>query len=263
MIDGTIERHFVDIPCDTCKTLVMGVASIFTKYPVNCDACIAIVNERIAATAAASAAATRRGAALVTARHNPAPPRYVTASLLTAVRDPDNAKAVEVAERFARAIIDSASGVGIDGIGFYSPGYGTGKTHIAWGIVNDLRTAGCGAMLYTVGSMLDAITSTFGDEERHAWLAHALRSVAVLVLDDFGKEFAREESWSAMEVFEVIRDRYDRMLPVVFTTNFEPSQLRERAQNHDKERAIIDRNLAITWLECKGQTRRAVNSSWL
>lgn len=119
---------------------------------------------------------------------------------------------------------------------------GTGKTHLAAGIVNRLLTTpGWRPLYYVVPELLDYLRSlTFreGPERDRDW--KAIREASVLVLDDYGTEKGSE--WADEALFKLIDFRYANQLPLVVTTNLlwdeMPARIASRFQDRARSRVV-------------------------
>jgi len=101
---------------------------------------------------------------------------------------------------------------------------GTMKTSLAVAVMQSGLKAGISCMKITMPSLLDVIF-TLKDTNREEWVAFEtrLRSVGILVLDDLGAE--RTEGWVLNKVDAIISERYNRMKPVIITSNLLSTEL--------------------------------------
>lgn len=97
---------------------------------------------------------------------------------------------------------------------------GVGKSHAATAAVRPRFGAGASVEWTPVGEMLDRLDWRRPDS--HQWLDR-LMAVDLLVVDDLGTERANE--WTGERVYSVVNRRWLDGLPVVATTNLEPSEL--------------------------------------
>ena len=102
--------------------------------------------------------------------------------------------------------------------------YGTGKTHLATAIVNELLDNGVPALYDTWAGHLQRLRDEFDNGERR-YLA-LMKKVDVLIVDDLGKD--KQTEWNDEILFEVINYRYEHRKPVVITTNATPRELEDR-----------------------------------
>jgi len=105
---------------------------------------------------------------------------------------------------------------------------GTGKTHLVYAIAGALLQRAVPVYAASVPEMLTMVRNGFSDaqglsaEQRLT----ALRTVEVLVLDDWGTE--RGSDWVSETLFSVLNARYNDRLATVVTTNLAPKTLAER-----------------------------------
>ena len=96
--------------------------------------------------------------------------------------------------------------------------YGTGKTHLAAAIANDLRERGKDVLFYTVPDLLDFLRQAFNPRS-HASLDqrfHDIVNIPFLVLDDLRMTSTSE--WADEKLFQILDYRYLSRAPTVFTT---------------------------------------------
>ena len=63
------------------------------------------------------------------------------------------------------------------------------------------------------------LTLSKGDSVAFLNYEQKLRNIPLLLLDDFGAEYSKSE-WVAAKVESIIIDRYNRMRPIILTTNY-------------------------------------------
>ena len=104
---------------------------------------------------------------------------------------------------------------------------GTGKTHLAFAIANELLSHGTQVIAMTALELLSKIKRTYSksgiDEDD---ILRVYGSVPLLIIDDLGKEKASE--WTAATIYSIIDRRYNNLLPVVITTNYGEQELIQR-----------------------------------
>ena len=107
---------------------------------------------------------------------------------------------------------------------FISGTKGTGKTHLAAAIANELLSKGTPVICMSERELLGRIRRTFsgigGDESS---ILALYKSVPLLILDDLGKERATE--WTISTIYDIIGGRYDQAMPFIVTTNYDPGSL--------------------------------------
>lgn len=97
---------------------------------------------------------------------------------------------------------------------------GTGKTSIAVSILKQAMALGKGCLMISMPNLLDNMfTLSKGDNVAYLSYEQKLRNIPLLLLDDFGAEYSKSD-WVASKVESVIIDRYNRMKPIILTTNY-------------------------------------------
>lgn len=100
---------------------------------------------------------------------------------------------------------------------------GTGKTSIAVSVLKRAIDMGKGGMMISMPNLLDnMLTLSKGDNVAFMNYEQKLRNIPLLLLDDFGAEYSKSE-WVSAKVESIIIDRYNRMKPIVLTTNYSDS----------------------------------------
>ena len=109
--------------------------------------------------------------------------------------------------------------------------YGSGKTHLAAAIGNRWLERGGQVLFLTSPDLLDYLRSTFGPSSEIGYdqLFQRVRNVSLLVLDDFGTEFATP--WAREKLFQLLNHRYVHRLPTVLTTNTDLDELDGRLRS--------------------------------
>ncbi len=97
--------------------------------------------------------------------------------------------------------------------------YGTGKTHLAAAIANDLRERGKDILFYTVPDLLDFLRGAFNPRSHSSFdkRFHDIVNIPILVLDDLRVTSASE--WADEKLFQILDYRYLSKAPTVFTTS--------------------------------------------
>lgn len=113
-----------------------------------------------------------------------------------------------------------------DGIGLmFTGGYGTMKTTMAVAVLRNYIDDGGHGLLIPMCSLIDNLYSlrTLNREEE-ARFEERIRKTPLLVLDDLGGENTQQD-WVLAKVDSIITERYNRMLPVIVTTNLTREEL--------------------------------------
>ncbi len=112
------------------------------------------------------------------------------------------------------------------GRGLYFCGdVGSGKTHLAVAVMNELITRKrIPSLFVTVPELLDNLRGAYNDPGRNLdeWM-DAVKNADLLVLDDLGSE--RVTEWVRERLFVIVNHRYREALPTIFTSNIGPEEL--------------------------------------
>ena len=120
---------------------------------------------------------------------------------------------------------------------------GSGKTTLACAAAIEMIDSGHfkSVCIATTTEVLNAIKATFGKYNTDDPLCKYKRA-SVLILDDMGKESPSD--WVVEQLFDLINERYEDLLPTVVTTQFEPEELVKRLGKSGSEEnavAIVSR----------------------
>ena len=104
---------------------------------------------------------------------------------------------------------------------------GTGKTHLAAAIANQLIQKGTPVICMTMIDLLERIKRTYarGDTDEGTVLS-LYKTVPLLVIDDMGKEPPTE--WAVSTIYNIVNGRYEAYLPTIVTTNYDDKTLISR-----------------------------------
>ena len=154
---------------------------------------------------------------------------------------PNNKHAYESAKKYALEFEKMKE----KGIGLMLTGtMGTGKTHLAAAITISLINKGTPVIMNTMINLLNKIKGAYGGElkETENELINLYSTVDLLIIDDLGKE--RTNEWTLEKLYTIINARYENLLPVVITTNFDIERLISRLSlknNTETAEAIVSR----------------------
>lgn len=105
---------------------------------------------------------------------------------------------------------------------------GTGKTSIGVCLLKEALAIGKGCLMISMPNLLDnMLTLSKGDNVAFMSYEQKLRNIPLLLLDDFGAEYSKSE-WVAAKVESIIIDRYNRMRPIILTTNYSEGWTKDR-----------------------------------
>ena len=112
------------------------------------------------------------------------------------------------------------------GVGLILAGnYGTLKTTMAVAVLQACIAQGHGGLLVPMCSLMDNLF-TMRTLNREEWARYEtrIRSTPLLVIDDLGSENT-DQSWVLSKVDSIITERYNKMLPIIMTTNLGKEEL--------------------------------------
>lgn len=116
--------------------------------------------------------------------------------------------------------------------------YGTGKTHLAAAIANEVVALGIETLFLTVPDLLDWLRYSYGSTETtYEERFEEIRNIRFLVLDDLGTQ--NTTAWAREKLFQIINHRYTHHLPTVLTTNLALSQIDERVSSRLQDRELV------------------------
>lgn len=117
-------------------------------------------------------------------------------------------------------------------------GYGTGKTHLAAAIANEVVSLGVETLFLTVPDLLDWLRMSYGSQETtYESRFEEIRNIRFLVLDDLGTQNATP--WAREKLYQIINHRYTQRLPTLITTNLPLSQIDERIASRLQDRQLV------------------------
>ena len=130
---------------------------------------------------------------------------------------------------------------------------GTGKTHLAAAIANQLMAEGVPVIFATMIDLLAKIKASFETKGAAATEDEVMRlykTADLLIIDDIGKEQPTE--WALAKIYQIINARYEDYKPVIITSNYSPTELVERMTPHNGDKqtadATIDRIMEMTYI---------------
>ncbi len=139
------------------------------------------------------------------------------------------------------------------GRGLYFCGdVGTGKTHLAVAVMNELiARKRVPSLFVTLPELLDNLRGAYNDPGRNLdeWM-DAVKNAELLVLDDLGSENATE--WVRERIFVIVNHRYREKLPTVFTSNIGPKDLAAQLGGRTASRIIS----MCDWISLEGEDYR-------
>lgn len=149
---------------------------------------------------------------------------------------------------------------------FITGGYGTGKTHLAAAIANELMSNGVPVICMTMIDLLAKIKSTFdnaqkfGSIETEESIMRIYETVPLLIIDDIGSEQPTE--WGSAKIYAIINARYEAYMPTIVTTNYGGAELVERMTPKGTDRKNAEKTLdrlkeMCAGIQMNGKSRRS------
>jgi len=120
---------------------------------------------------------------------------------------------------------------------FFVGDVGTGKSHLAYAILNKLIEKGVPGMAASVPDLLDDLR---GKEDNGA--IEALKEIDLLVLDDLGSQ--KNTEWVTERLFIILNSRYADLKPTIITSNHR-LELLEKTEGWPR---IVDRIIEMSRL---------------
>jgi DNA replication protein DnaC len=161
--------------------------------------------------------------------------------------DEQNKAAYRIATEYAKRINPFLK----DGLLFYGP-VGTGKTHLAAGILKVAFNRGLDGVLISVPDLLNQIRKGYNGEENT--IEDKVRDKFLVILDDLGAENLTD--WVRERLFMLINHRYEHQKPLIITTNCTPAELTERIGVRTTDRI---REMCKT-VQINGKSKRGQNN---
>lgn len=121
----------------------------------------------------------------------------------------------------------------------FSGNNGTGKTHLAAAIANDLREKGVDVVFVTVPDLLDYLRVTFNPDSPVTFdqRFQMVRNAPLLIMDNFSTEGT---TWAKEKLFQIVDYRFITRKLTIFTTNTKVDRMETRFRSRlmDKRRCV-------------------------
>ena len=139
----------------------------------------------------------------------------------TFVLNEENNKVFAMAKKY----VDSWDKYKEDGTGLIFIGkYGTGKTHLAFAIANSLLIQGVPVIYETFINLMEKLKESYGNNNLDYYeIIKLYCKFDLLIIDELGKE--RLSEWVLEKLFQIVHTRYENMLPIIITTNYNEQEL--------------------------------------
>lgn len=102
---------------------------------------------------------------------------------------------------------------------------GTGKTHIVYALYKQCQKLKFKCRFYNSIDILDKIKDDYRNSDVYN-LKSILDYKGLLIIDDIGAE--KITDWVLETFYRIVNQRYENMLPVIFTSNFSLDELADR-----------------------------------
>ncbi len=180
------------------------------------------------------------------------PPRFADKTLDNyEASDGLQSDVLEFCRKYAAEFSEFAkAGTGIMFLGLV----GTGKTHLAVGILREIINAGRNGRYITVSRIMRDIKDTFAkhSDKTEGEVLEYLINRDLLVIDEIGVQRANE--FGANALFEVINGRYEAIRPTILIANLTLKEMRESVGDRvfDRMRENGGRAFVMDWKSNRG-----------
>jgi len=159
--------------------------------------------------------------------------------------DKYNQKAYEICKNYADKFSPTSGNLFL-----FSDKPGTGKTHLACAITNDLIKKFTVSLFVVVPELMNEMSAKVSRNEDIFGVVQEIMDVPFLVLDDLGKE--KITDWRKEQLYIIINDRVASNKPMVITTNCSLKELEKRLDPATVSRIVENAQI----IELSGPDRR-------
>jgi DNA replication protein DnaC len=139
---------------------------------------------------------------------------------------------------------------------YFCGGVGTGKTHLAVAVMNELmQRKRVPSLFVTVPEFLDNLREAYmiPGRDLDEWM-DAVKNAELLVFDDLGAE--KPNPWVRERIFVIVNHRYREALPTLFTSNIGPRDLATQLGERTASRIIA----MCEWISLEGADYREMEA---
>jgi DNA replication protein DnaC len=174
------------------------------------------------------------------------PERFKAATLQNYLTDePGQKEALEKVWKFIRAYkVNPGECLILEG------SCGTGKTHLAIGLIKELCKRGVNCKYITAYRAVDRLKSTYGSDETKKGIIGEFTAIGLLVIDELGID---SEAETQKLTTRVIDERYLAVKPTVMITNLSTSELLKMLGERVGDRI---KEMSGTRIVCKWKSHR-------
>jgi DNA replication protein DnaC len=182
------------------------------------------------------------------------PPRFLKASFdnyKTTTKEQGNAKKTcfDYASNFENKL---ETGTGLVFVGTY----GTGKTHLACSIAQEIMKKGYSALYVNTSDVIEKITATWGvidGGEKKQQAMNYFINPDLLILDEIGLQHGSEAE--KVELSKIINKRYLQLKPTILISNLDIKDLKEYVTERvvDRMREGGGQKIVFNWESNRGQ----------
>ena len=265
-LHGTYSAQLLELvrkPNGYPKAGPAGLHSFLAPFWTKCPNCDGEIQRETDARDAEIRGGMSAAKAMAAARNREAgiPARYDGATLWNWDHGPDQQRRVWNWAREYAGSLDVVLQTGRCGV--FSGAPGTGKTHLAVGLLKHVMEKGGTGRYLTVMDLLGTIKDTFGNAAKETETQAVAKLVAfdLLVIDEVGKSL--DSTYELAQFFRVLDRRYSEVKPTLLVTNL----------NRDKfiafvGEAVVDRLkeaggslLVFDWSSQRSTKRKVVESA--
>lgn len=96
-------------------------------------------------------------------------------------------------------------------------GVGTGKTHLACSIANEIADRGYNSIFRSVSALIRSIRDCWGRNGEEAKLIELYKNIDLLIIDEVGVQAGSDNERNIL--FDIINGRYEEMKPTIMISN--------------------------------------------